>query len=531
MSHVLSAVDTSRIQDYIFGSNRLRENVGASENVLRATTDWVWQSLEKQKLRVNSQFGRRDDKKRIESEDDNLDAEVIYAAGGNALILFKEQCTAHTWARQFSQKVLTDAPGLIVLVAHSEPFEWNPAGSDLADRVKDLFDQRLDNLKRNRVASAPLLGLGVTANCQSTGLVATEVDPTDNIRVSREVASKTEAFKENADKRFSCLLQDYRKLDLRLPVQLDELNPGKGERSYIAVVHADGNGIGRRFQTIWQGKQNRDGITAVRQFSDNLSRMARTAFLQALVGLISRDTDVLIEPYDRILPVRPLIYGGDDLTFVCDGRIGVGLAARYLHAFEKISQEVGEQLTAAAGVAIVKAHYPFARAYELSEKLCKSAKRLSRDVSTLDWHIAMSGTLAEIGEIRQREYCTDHGQLEMRPLYLQHVPANQETKHWRTWQHVEEIITRFQTDDTWSGKRNKIKQLREILRNGPDAVRQFQVVYQTGKLPGYEPASRLCEQGWQDDHCGYFDPIELLDLYVPPFPDTNNKEAKWLPTT
>lgn len=47
----------------------------------------------------------------------------------------------------------------------------------------------------------------------------------------------------------------------------------------------------------------------------------------------------------------------------------------------------GEQLTVAAGVAIVKTHYPFARAYELSEALCKSAKRLSRDVSTLDWHV------------------------------------------------------------------------------------------------------------------------------------------------
>jgi hypothetical protein len=530
MSYVLSAVDTSGIQSYIFGSNRLRENVGASEHVLRATTDWIWQSLEAQNLQINRQPGsnKRDDTKNI--DDDNLDAEVIYAAGGNALILFKNANLAIDWARQLSKKALMEAPGLTLLIAHSEPFDWKPEYSCLAERVKTLFSHHLAQLKRTRIASTPLLGLGVTATCQSTGLVATEVDSMDKIRVSREVAAKAGALTQ-ANERFFRLLQAYQALNLEPPKQLDDLNPNKGERSYIAVVHADGNGIGRRFQTIWDGKTNLEGIRAVRELSDKLSNLASEAFQSALAGLITANGN-LINPYTHTLPVRPLIYGGDDLTFVCDGRVGVGLAARYLHEFEQGSMRIfGEQLTVAAGVAIVKTHYPFARAYELSEALCKSAKRLSRDVSTLDWHVAMSGTLADIDEIRKREYQTNDRSLEMRPMYLQRVPTDKATEHWRTWQHVEEVIRIFQTDDTWAGKRNKIKQLREVLRNGEEAVKQFQVVYQTGKLPGYSDTSTLKTHGWIDNRCGYFDPIELLDLYVPPSPDNSTKEARWLPTS
>ena len=90
---------------------------------------------------------------------------------------------------------------------------------------------------------------------------------------------------------------------------------------------------------------------------------------------------------DRFFPVRPLIFGGDDLTLVCDGRLGLALAAVYLKAFhthttsefsrldfpdrdKKISDELKKPAYACAGVAIVKTHYPFARAYKLSSALC-----------------------------------------------------------------------------------------------------------------------------------------------------------------
>lgn len=39
-SKIMLSVEASGIQEYIFGSNQLAQNIGASELVRRATEDW-----------------------------------------------------------------------------------------------------------------------------------------------------------------------------------------------------------------------------------------------------------------------------------------------------------------------------------------------------------------------------------------------------------------------------------------------------------------------------------------------------------
>jgi len=43
--YTLTVIDTTGIQDYIFGSNVLKHNVGASALVHWATNDWVCEEL------------------------------------------------------------------------------------------------------------------------------------------------------------------------------------------------------------------------------------------------------------------------------------------------------------------------------------------------------------------------------------------------------------------------------------------------------------------------------------------------------
>ena len=66
---------------------------------------------------------------------------------------------------------------------------------------------------------------------------------------------------------------------------------------------------------------------------------------------------------------RALVFGGDDVTFVCDGRLGLSLATLYAREFAAETAKRPEcgPLTARAGIAIVKTHYPFARAYALAD--------------------------------------------------------------------------------------------------------------------------------------------------------------------
>ncbi|MCS6841057.1 MAG: hypothetical protein NZ701_09770, partial [Roseiflexus sp.] len=83
--YVLTAIDTTQIQGYIFGSNRLVENVGGSELVEMATHQWVYEALPNSNNVVDATTGELDNQRTI----DTLDAEVVYAGGGNTVILFK----------------------------------------------------------------------------------------------------------------------------------------------------------------------------------------------------------------------------------------------------------------------------------------------------------------------------------------------------------------------------------------------------------------------------------------------------------
>ena len=52
-------IDTVSIQEYIFGSNDLKQNIGASELVAQATRDWVFDVLDEMKK------GGGNEKKRV----------------------------------------------------------------------------------------------------------------------------------------------------------------------------------------------------------------------------------------------------------------------------------------------------------------------------------------------------------------------------------------------------------------------------------------------------------------------------------
>lgn len=510
---VITVVDTAGIQGYIFGSNRLRENVGASELVALATGAWAKEALRARGRRTNI----ADDGSLTGAtlEGDGLQAELIYAGGGNVLVIFTDAADAATWVRDLSTRVLREAPGLRLAAAHSDPFTWDPQAADLADRISNLRRGPLAQAQQLPPPAAPLLGLSVTATCQSTGLAAVAVDEFDHERVSSESNAKLNAD-ASAKRRFDRVFADMRRLGKEIPNDFDDLGRSKGEQSYIAVVHADGNGMGLLFREAGARKANRAYITAVRELSEQVNLCGIEA-LQRAFGALVDPSGRIVAPFDDpkrgYLPFRPIVYGGDDVTFVCDGRLGLALAVAYLRAFEDVTRErLGAPLTAAAGISIVKTHYPFARAYALAEELVKDTKRAcGRERSALDWHIAGSGLFGDLDQIREREYTVPAGKLTMRPLLL--APADDT---WRTWPAFRTVLRALRDEPEWAGKKNKIQQLRAVLREGPERTNQFIRFYRLpgDRLPGYVPGPDLAVRGWYDHRCGYFDAIEAQEFYL-----------------
>ncbi|MFY9224926.1 MAG: hypothetical protein WAQ98_19795 [Blastocatellia bacterium] len=532
----LLIVDTTGIQPYIFGSNRLQENIGASYLVDQATRNWALEAVPTPNNIVDIKTSQLNESIHI-NKDNSLAAEVIYSGGGNFVVLLKDEDKAKEFTRKLSRKVLSDAPNLQIVIA-MEKFTW---AESLCKTSQKVF-QKLAEQKQCRSISNPLLGLGVTASCQSTGLPA--VSYYKDYPVSAEILAKLDAV-DKANKRltdtFSSLLKNS---PFTFPKEFDDMGRSYGEHSYIAVVHADGNGMGKIIEKIGdnfsQPTQNREYINHIRAFSKNVEQASKKALENTLYSLINsvepvnnhyniihrnkqeqRLTEIHLK--DKNLPFRPIVFGGDDVTFVCDGRLGISLAIKYLQEFEcqtknqNILNNGGKPgLTACAGISIVKTHYPFARAYELAEELCKSAKSFRKDEKTddscLDWHFALSGLSGKIETIRKREYEVKEGKLHWRPVTL-HKNISQKIHSWQT---VKKALEAFQSSD-WATRRNKIKALREALREGKDDIEQFinKFLDEDG-LPELELSDAdYRKKGWHNKECPYFDAIEMMDWFIP----------------
>ncbi|WP_423225848.1 hypothetical protein [Candidatus Amarolinea aalborgensis] len=532
--NTLLLIEATRIQDYIFGSNELKQIIGASELVQQATQDWVFAALAKLPLPVNVQLDAKEpDGWKITAPllAGNWAAQVIYAGGGNAVILFANPEEARKFARELSFKVLRDAPGLLIIETQ-QPFD--PTSQSLKDELNNLRKAAAQR-KRTPPRSAPLLGLGVTAACVYTGAPA--VDRRDRRWISREAQFKQDAAKPG-ETRLRRHLRDIQLAGFGFISDFDQLGE-RGEASYMALIHTDGNGMGQRIEKHGQEfsapADNEKYAQAQHAFSEKVKEVARIA-LNRTVGMLlhpanqERDDKGRLSirgkapmPRDRedrtveLLPFRPIVFGGDDVTFVSEGRIGLSIAARYIGEFAAQSLADGKPAAARAGVAVVKSHYPFARAYDLADELCVSAKgrvkELSRPdlpptVTALDWHFAVSGLVLPLAEIREREYSVRDGSLLMRPVALHTAEGD-----WRSWEAFTETTLAFQEDKEWRGQRNKVKALRDALRGGPDAVKLFL----PGKsLPQTLGTAELADSGWDiaAKRCGYFDAVEALDFYV-----------------
>lgn len=144
------------------------------------------------------------------------------------------------------------------------------------------------------------------------------------------------------------------------------------------------------------------------------------------------------------IPVVPVILGGDDATVITDATYALPFTEKFLTAFEEETGKdellkylgpesrrgkgegaksgaenagnndengnpkstgikQGRPMTAAAGIAIVRRKFPFHIAYDLAEKLIKSAKALGKvkgeECSTLNFHVLFDSTVLDPDEL------------------------------------------------------------------------------------------------------------------------------------
>lgn len=571
MPITVTVLDTAGIQPYIFGSNVLRENIGGSELVHRATRLWAFEALlEELKARsiddhhnIDLEAARQDKIERMYTGkfevdgSDQAGAEVLYAGGGNTVILFQAADPlelAKKFAYRLSRRLLTEAPGLNLYAAHL-PYEWGT--TEAKKSLPEIVAEAIKTLGRNKSCdpgSLPALGWPVTAACTSTGLPANVRHPDKDgkkgsaSRANRQVEAKWRAA-DFATMRLTDMFPWVKEARFEWTANFNDLaDLPKRDDSYIAVVHADGNGMGRRIKeltTHWskQPEDPRGYVKAMRALSNQVQDTSQTALrntMRALTGHLARDDwdeprQHAVKGGTHYFPVRPIVFGGDDVTLVCAGPWALAIARRYLWELEQLSltDDMDDKPYACAGVAIVKTHYPFSQAYELSEELTKLAKKRAKALadkkaSALDWHVTATGLHGDLETIRQREYKVGEDCLTMRPLMLR--AAQDKWQTWRNWDNLTGLLKVFGAEGSWQEQRNKTMRLREALRRGRVAVAEFMTIYEESEqeiirradfkpdgapVNGWVTDGEDCKDKDKNVHprCAYFDAIEIGDYY------------------
>ena len=394
MGHHAYLFEAKSIQAYLLESGRLRDLIGGSELIQSLTEDLLDEVLRQVDPDQTILFSRK--------------------AGGAFYAFGQDPERIKSLMMLWSLVVQQLAPGL--QFDHAE-------GS--GDSALEAFDSARRALRGNTSFSVLMrpLAAPVTLRSQRTGLPAVAVDK----RTGEPADTATRAKAASAD------LSKMQLMD-RIGPEREELTwrnwprslgPGEeggfpfiDEDRTIALVHADGNGFGELLRQAREavGPDPERFMPVFKTLSNEIQQATEKAVQQAVA-------EVLVPNKDKagILPARPVVVGGDDLTFLVRADLAVPFVQSFVAQFESASKramkklnKVGleglpAKLTVGAGMVFMRASQPFHMALDLVEDLIGKAKDDARECgegtppSSVAFHRVTTSLVDDYDEVIARE--------------------------------------------------------------------------------------------------------------------------------
>lgn len=540
MEKFLVISEVSKKQGYIFKTNKLKENIGASTII-----EYITEELPKEKL-----------KKVLEKDD--IKENIVNAGGGNSLFIVDSEKDAKEFIKSTTTEVLKEFPGVEFFMAYHK-FDYD---TSIIKAIDDIYKE-LNDKKSARASVFKRKSYGIEQECVTTGLPAYK--RLDGVFLSKESCIKREWSKDEKRKdimkgksqdekdiTISGIIEKYVQKGYKFTNELDELITEKGDNSYVAIVSLDGNKMGQKIEHMKKEAQKREDKNnmpasndkykdTLTKFSQDIKKYYGEAFEYMLkvidenYGKVEKALkleDRNKKAKEKIMPVRPIILAGDDVCFICNAKIALECVNLFITKLNENKVE-GEQLNACAGICMLKSTYPFDKGYEIAENLCKNGKAKivdSNDASLVDFHICQGEISTSLNEIRSKVYIDKEIELNIKPLYINITEVTEDDK-----KEYRRIITEKDTFNTYEKFKKEFNRIKEMTKDSKGKVRKLRDVFPQGKeqtrifmnknmiadefSTGFDlPKGSKIKYGFYEKDgkqiCLYFDIIELQDMFI-----------------
>ena len=361
MAKYLYGASIQGIQEYIYATNKLQEIIGASEII-----DSLGQKFNDKQESNGAIFGVFD-----ELRANGLVEQILLNAAGNFRAIVDGKENLKKIVRDLPKKIMQNAYGITISQA-AAPYNGNDYGTASKELERKLKTQR------NR-PSLPLdMSINFMALAPKTARPIVKFD--DVLDVSCDQKRKAHGrWAEKRHKKYEekCKKRIWSEESDEIPfLELKEFSEISNDKNKLAVIHADGNGLGVLVKNLTDEVKNTGKLDVIANFSKALDNATKDAYENAIAK-----TEEVFGKDD--LKIKALILSGDDMTAVCDADIALEFTKNFIEEFEKETDkkkpDIKEKLTMCAGIAYCNEKFPFHYAVALAEELCGAAKKHSKD--------------------------------------------------------------------------------------------------------------------------------------------------------
>ena len=543
MSRYLVTVETVKIKDFIFSTNKLKLIRGASYLL-----DYLNQ-VEVPAILKNNELDK--------------DRDVIYIGAGNAKFFVDTEERAKKIIKEIKDKYKTEAPNAKIAASYRETTFDGRSSEKGKEKIWEVMDNLAQDVavEKSKGFYALNIDLPFIKKCDLCGNNPVEVS-VDNLEEDLENLGIYLLDKEEINKlkgQIKKLSQDekiceecLRKLISSNRIKLDkekigfygkvkeefgeinfentEIEDYEGSKSFIGFMYSDGDGLGDFLKNISEEFKKENSEEAEKKYVEFLKDFSKTLdenTKSALMKVLKNKREILVK--EKGVIGEFLIVGGDDVCAVFSPDLVIEISNEFQKEFESLMLEyanenkIDTRITSSSGVVIAKSKTPMFHLFDQALGLQKKAKAEryrngEKTTGYIDFQVIGSEGCVDITAFRNKISPEENKVME-RPYRV-----NEEKKHKETLDSLIKKIKEFKEKDFPKTKLRYIYDLK-TGNNLEEYEKKMEFVNTLSKMKeNHIELVKIDYKDYENFNKNFSDIFDVLELYD--FVGGDNSEDK-----